>query len=228
MRNELTEPDDSDEILRAFTYARDAAPADKTLLREWTARYPALADEIITVDHARLAAGMTLTDPLPDGPPDPEMAAVRARVLAARRAARASQAQSVKPPLTSLLADAETRGLDAADLAAALRLDRFLLGRLEDRTLDAATVPVSLAAQIAALLERTTGEITQFLRGGPRLPAAAHFLARQAPVVRSAPPQPSFADAVARSRNLSADDKAFWLAEAGAGVLGEVRSEHNL
>lgn len=227
MREETwNEAEDSDEILRAFSDARDAAPGDKRLLREWTAQYPALADEIITVDYVRFAAGMTLTDALEDSPEDPEVMAMEAEALAARRQARAA-----KPPLTSLLAEAQARGMDGPQLAAVLRLDRMIVARLEQRALDAATIPLALVRQIGAVLARPVGDVALFLRGGPRLAAAAHYRSRKAPSVKAAPasfaplsspaPPTSFQQAVAGSRNLSANDKAYWQAEAGAGVLGE-------
>ncbi len=226
--HKINEHGNSDATLLAFTYARDAAPSDKTLLQEWTAQYPVMADEMIAVDHARLAAGMTLTDELADGPEDPEITAIGARILAARRTAR-----DARTPLTSLLDEAKTKGLDVSQLAVALRLDRLLLGRLERRALDTATVPLALVRQIGQVLGRSADEVAVFLRGEIRLPAQAHFYAHRTPSVQSAPapassrspapppPGPSFADAVAGSRNLSADDKAHWLAEVAAGVLGD-------
>lgn len=208
--------EDSDAVLLAFTYARTAAPRDKALLREWTARYPVLAEELITVDHARFAAGMTLTDALEDGPEDSELMAVAAEVIAARR-----QGQASRLPLTSLLDEAEARGLNGPQLAKALRLDRLLLGRLEQRAMDAATVPLTLVRQMGAVLGRSADEVTLFLRGGTRLPASAHFKARHAPAVSASPALLSFAQVVQISRSLSAEDKAYWQAEADAGVLGE-------
>ena len=223
------EPEDSDDVLLAFLNAREAAPGDKTLLRKWAARYPALTDALMTVDYARFAAGMTLTDVLEDGPEDPAVAALGADLLAARRQARAD-----RPPLTSLLAEAQVRGMDGPELAQALRLDRIIVARLEQRALDAATVPLALVRQIGALLERSADDVALFLRGGPRLAAKAHYRSRRAPSVAAAPrrvsaalpaagapPPTSFQQAVASSRNLSADDKAYWQAEAGAEALGD-------
>ncbi len=187
---------DVDDVLMAFTEARAAAPDDKTLLRLWTARYPDCADDLIAVDYARFAAGMTLLDALEDG--------------------LVSQ-----PPLTSLVLEAAARGFDAARFAQSLRLDRLLLGRLEQRVLDAATLPISLVQQIARILERRPDEIAAYLRGGPRLAAQAHFRARRAPVLSSEAERPSFAQALQRSQNLSDADRAYWQAEIDAGVLGE-------
>ncbi len=229
-----SEPEDSDAILLAFAYARADAPGDKTLLREWAARYPAMTEELVTVDYARLAAGMTLTDTLDDGAEDPQITALGADIIAARRQARES-----KPPLTSLLGEAAARGLDGPQLAGVLRLDRLIVSRLERRTMDAATLPLALVRQIGTVLGRSAGEVADFLRGGPRLPASAHFLSRRAPAMpkRSAPAPaplssqppsggspalpPSFTEALQSSRNLSAEDKAYWQAEAEAGVLGK-------
>lgn len=223
------EPEDSDEVLRAFSQAREAAPGDRRLLREWAAQYPALADEMITADYARFAAGMTLTDALEDGPEDPAVVELGADIFAARR-----QAREAKPPLTSLLAEAQARGMDGPRLAEVLRLDRMIVARLEQRALDAATVPLALVRQIGALLERSADDVALFLRGGPRLAAQAHYRSRRAPSVAAAPasvapppagapapPPLSFQEAVAASRSLSADDKAYWQAETDAGVLGD-------
>ncbi len=227
MREETwNEAEDSDDVLLAFTDAREAAPGDKTLLREWAAQYPSLANEIITLDYARFAASMTLTDALEDGPEDPAVVELGAELIAARRQARAE-----RPPLTSLLAEARARGMDGPELAQVLRLDRMIVARLEQRALDAATLPLALVRQIGALLDRSAADVALFLRGGPRLAASAHYRSRKAPSVKAAPassaplstpaPPTSFQQAVAGSRNLSADDKGYWLAEAEAGVLGE-------
>ena len=204
-----------DDVLMAFTEARTAAPDDKALLRLWTARYPACADALIAVDYARFAAGMTLGDTVEDGLEDAGAAAAGREALAAWRTASAP-----KPPLTSLLSDAAARGFDAARLAEVLRLDRLLLGRLEQRLLDAATVPVRLVRQIAQVLERSPDEVASYLRGGPRLAAQAHFRARRAPALSSSAERPSFAQALAAGSSLSEEDRAYWQGEIEAGILG--------
>lgn len=205
-----------DDVLMAFAEARAAAPDDKALLRLWTARYPDCADTLIAVDYARFAAGMTLGDAVEDGLEDAEAAAIGQEALAAWRSASVP-----KPPLTSLLSDAAARGLDAARLAEVLRLDRLLLGRLEQRLLNAATVPVRLVRHLAQILERSPDEVALYLRGGPRLAAQAHFRAHRAPGLSSSAERSSFAQALETSQNLSEEDRAYWQDEIENGVLGE-------
>jgi len=219
-REDLRE--DSDDVLMAFTEAREAAPDDRALLRLWTARYPDCADTLIAVDYARFAAGMTLGDSVEDGLEDAGAAAIGREALAAWRAASASSAAAPRPALTSLVSDAAARGLDAARLAEVLRLDRLLLGRLEQRLLDAATLPRRLVQQIAQILERSPDEVASYLRGSPRVAAQAHFRARRAPSLSSSAERSSFAQALEVSHNLSEADRAYWQAEIEAGVLGEL------
>lgn len=215
-----TDPADADAVFAAFFAAREAAPTDRALLKQWADRYPDLADELITVDLARLAAPLRLSVRLAeDGPPDPAAAETARRVLAARR--ELLPAAAVKPPLVSLVAEAQARGLDVPRFAEALRLDRLLLTRLERRLLDAATLPLTLVRRLGELLGRTDTEIASYLRGGLRLAAAGHYRSRRAPALESASPAMSFREALGAGQSLSAADRAYWQGEADAGVLGE-------
>ena len=209
--------EEMDDVLMAYAEARAAAPDDKALLRLWTARYPQCADTLIAVDCARFAVGMTLGDSVEDGLEDAGAAALGRDALAAWRAATAAP----KPPLTSLVSDAALRGLDVTRLTEVLRLDRLLLGRLEQRLLDAATLPRQLVQQIARILERSPDEVASYLRGSPRVAAQAHFRARRAPALSSSAERSSFAQALEVSQNLSEEDRAYWQGEVEAGVLGE-------
>jgi hypothetical protein len=212
---------DADDVLMAFSEAREDAPDDKALLRLWTTRYPEFADNLIAVDYARFAAGMTLLDTVEDSPEDAGAAQMGQDALAEWHAGSATSAAAPKPALTSLVSDAAARGLDAAHFAASLRMDRLLLGRLEQRVLEAATLPVSLIRQIAQILERSSEEVAAYLRGGPRLAAQAHFRARRAPSLSPQAARSTFAEALQTGQNMSEEDKAYWQAQIDAGVLGE-------
>ncbi len=206
MTDEILEtvPDDADvyEATLAFDRALDAAPDDRTLLRRWAARFPQFEDDFVTVGFSRFALGLTLTDPLADYDADYDVAPAR-------------------PPLTGLASEAERRGLSGADLARTLRMDRTLLVRLEQRVLDAWTLPSGLIDRLAQALERTTDEVRAYLSGPPKLANATHYKAKAAPKMvqergrlQSPVRQPSFADEVRRNPKMSDEDKAFWLAEA--------------
>ena len=194
-----TLPEDSDvyEATLAFDRALNAAPNDRTLLRRWAARFPAFEDDFVTVGFGRFALGLTLTDPLAEY----ETAAVRT-------------------PLASLASEAQARGLSVAALAQTLRLDRTLLLRLDQRVLEAWSLPAALIDRLAQALERNTEEIHAYFASPPKLASGTHYRAKAAPkivqergLLQSPVRQPSFADEVRRNTKMSDEDKAFWLDE---------------
>ena len=195
-------PDDADvyEATLAFDRALDAAPEDRTLLRRWAARFPQFEDDFVTVGFGRFALGLTLTAPLADYDAGYE----------------AEPAPVTRPALIGLASEAQARGLSLADLARSLRMDRTLLVRLEQRVLDAWTLPSALIDRLAQALERTSDEISAYLGGGQRLASGTHYRSHTAPRMLAERPAASrsFADAVRGSQQMSDEDKAFWLAEA--------------
>lgn len=132
----------------------------------------------------------------------------------------AAEPIAARPPLTGLASEAEARGLSVAALAQTLRLDRTLLLRLDQRVLEAWTLPAALIDRLAQALERTTDETRAYLAGPPKLASGTHYKAKAAPkmmqergVLQSPVRQPSFADEVRRNTKMSDEDKAFWLGE---------------
>ncbi len=190
------------EATLAFDRALGAAPNDRTLLRRWAARFPEFEDDFITVGFSRYALGLTLTDPAADYEAVPEPVTER-------------------PPLTGLASEAEARGVSGAALARTLRLDKTLLVRLDQRVLEAWTLPSLLIDRLAEALARTTDEVSAYLSGPPKLASGTHYRAKAAPkmvqenVLQSMVQQPSFADEVRRNTKMSDEDKAFWLSEVG-------------
>ncbi len=80
----LSAKSDVYDVLLAFDKALDAAPKGAKLLRPWTQRFPQFADDLIAVGFARFMFGWTLSDPVEDGPEDPEAVAIGREVLNAR------------------------------------------------------------------------------------------------------------------------------------------------
>ena len=195
-------PDDPDayDVVGAFAAAQDAQPDDHTLLRRWTQRFPQFADDLVAFGYARAALGWSLTDPV-----------------------EAEETAPAKAPLTDLVEEARDRGLAAAAFAQVLGLQKPLLASLNQRLLDAAGLPRSLAARIARTLDRTSEEVAAYLRQPPRLAAGAHYKARRAPsLVAESRPQQTFADALRGGGALSEEDRTSWLAEIEKGdVLGD-------
>jgi len=201
---------DEDDVLEAFERARRAAPDDRTLLRAWTERFPDHADALLEVSFAGLAAGVSLSDPLEDGPEDAETVAFGRAFLDSYFAA---------PPLVSLVDEARARGLAPPVFAKTLRLDTAALGRLNQRLLEASTLPRALVRRVAEAIGRTADEVAAYLSRPPRLAAGAQYKARAAPRLRESAPRQSFADA---TRGLPQADRDFWQGETEReGLLGD-------
>ena len=201
---------DEDDVLEAFERARRAAPDDWTLLRAWTARFPDHADALIEVSFAGLASGVSLSDPLEDGPADAETVTFGRAFLDEYFAA---------PPLVSLVDEARARGLTPPVFARTLRLDTSALGRLNQRLLEAVTLPNALVRRVAEAIGRTAGEVAAYLAQPPRLAAGAQYRAKAAPRLRESAPRQSFAEAIG---GLSQADRDFWQSETEReGLLGD-------
>ena len=201
---------DADDVLFAYTQASQAAPGDRTLLREWAAEYPAHADALVEVSYAGFAAGLSLADPLEDGPEDAETVAQGRAVLDSYFAPR--------EPLVSLVDEAKVRGLTPDEFARSLHLDTPTLSRLNQRLLDAAALPHSLVRQAAQVVGSSLDEVAAYLRLPSRLAIGAQYKARQTPVVRESGPRPQFADILG---GLPQADQDYWRAEIEAeGMLG--------
>ena len=187
---------DADDVALAFDRALAAAPNDHALLTRWTARFPQFADELMDIGYARFAFGLTLTDSVEEYLAGPKLS-----------------------PLMNLMDEAKSQGLDAAQLAQRLRIDKLLLGKLNRRNLDTFTLPRVLVERLAQTLERSFDEITAYLNGGMRLAASAHYKSNQAPsiVAESSAPKQSFAEALESGTQLSDEDKAFWQTEIAEG-----------
>lgn len=203
--------EEADAVLFAYAQASQAAPDDRTLLREWAARYPAHADALVEVSYAGFAVGLSLADPLEDGPEDAETVALGRAVVDSYFAP--------KEPLVSLVIEAKARGLTPREFAQNLHLDTPALARLNQRLLDAAALPRSLVRQAAQALGRSADEVAAYLRLPPRLASDAQYKSKQAPVVRESGPQQRFEDVL---RTLPQADRDYWRAEIeGEGVLGD-------
>ena len=204
-------PEEEDDVLLAYAQARLAAPNDRTLLREWASRYPAHADALVGVSYAEFAAGVSLTDPLEDGPENAETVALGRAALDAHFAA--------PPPLLSLVTEAGAHGMAPRTFAQSLHLDTPTLSRLNQRLLEAATLPRALVRQVAQALGRSTDEVRAYLRRPPRLATGAQYKARQTPVLRESAARQKFGDAIG---GLSQADRDYWRAEIESeGILGD-------
>ena len=188
-------PDDPDayEVVGAFAVAQDARPDDHTILRQWTQRFPQFSDDLIAFGYARATLGWSLSDPI-EGETD--------------------QTAPDRAPIHDMVKEAEAQGLTVTMLMQAVGLDRPVLASLNQRLLDAASLPRGLAVRIGAALGRSADEVAAYFRQPPRLSASAHYKAKQAPsLVAESRPKKTFAEAIRSASTLSESDRAFWQAE---------------
>lgn len=200
---------EADDVLIAFGGALEAVLDDRTLLRQWAARFPALEEDLIDVSQAH-AAGMSLEAPLETAPPDPEMIRLGREIL---------DRHFARPPLSSLLEAGKARGLSPQQMASLLRMDIPLLSRLSQRLLDTAALPRTLVSRLADTLDRSVEEILAYLRRPGTLPVQAFYRAHAAPRLREDASAPRFADLLT---GLSPEDRAYWQSEIEhGGTLGD-------
>jgi hypothetical protein len=191
---------DRDEALIAF------AQAGGKDLAEWSRRYPALAG-----DFARYAAERWVGADKAAPSDVTAVAHIRQIGLETMRRLRPATA-TVAAPLTSLLAAATARGLDAEAVAATLDVPYALFFKLHRRLIAPDSVPAKFVASLAETVGRTADEIAGYLRQPPALAAAASYRADDTPTVGA---QESFADALRADPEATDAQQVRWLTPEG-------------
>lgn len=115
-------------------------------------------------------------------------------------------------PISGIVSDLKAMGLKPVEIANTLQIDASVLGKLDLRLIDPATIPQRLINHLALVMERATGQIQAYLALPPTLAPAAMYKARRRPAVSSAIElgRESFTDAVETSA-MDDDLKQFWL-----------------
>ncbi len=127
------------------------------------------------------------------------------------QAAEAREAlQADLPNFRSLRAVAAERGLKLKQLATALRLALSVVTKLDQRLIQASTLPPSLIESLADCLNRSVEEVRTYLQAPPTLAAGVLYQADSAPT--AAGPQ-EFAAALQAATDLLEDDRQFWLSQ---------------
>ncbi len=189
--------DDVQEIEQAFIMAREQGES----LAAWLERYPQHAVALID-----LASALDAYDNAPA--PDAQAVVAMTKML---RTALAQVAGPLTPtPVPGLVAQGRKLGLSVPQFARHLHLTNDILVKLDQGVLQMATIPRSLFAQLATVLQSTQETIEASLRQQPTA-QGAFFYAKQAP---DAPQQQSFVDALGQSQDLSPADREYWLAIA--------------
>jgi hypothetical protein len=188
---------EGDAVLTAFAQAGRGAD-----LADWVRRYPQYARDL-----TRLAAQFWAGEE--ETPPD---ARADARLLEIGRAVLGAAREKETPPLTSLKAAAEARGLDAEAVAARLHLPEAYFWKLHRRLFAPESLPHTLVAALAQTLDRAASEVAAYLRRPPTLAAGARYRAERTPCVGA---REDFAATLQSDLEVTPSQRARWLAPDG-------------
>ncbi len=193
--------------------AREQGQADA--LRATLTRYPALTDELTTFGAALIA---TARDPWGDSLEtvlaDTQAVAAVARSRAFAAVFGAAPAAAATAPAAARVASLkelwQARGLTMRAVAQRLGLGLDVLSDLEAGRIRVASAPQRLVQAFSELLDATLDQISGAM--GVRM-VAANLRSRQgASLADQTPTEIDFADAIRESQDMTAEQKATWLA----------------
>ncbi|HEX9058314.1 MAG TPA: hypothetical protein VF818_12365 [Ktedonobacterales bacterium] len=177
-------------------YAEEWRAGRSPRVEDYIGRYPDYATEIS--EFAVYFHTIAFDLPEPDAVPAAQLSPAARNVLA--------QIQPPPPPaIAGLVKQGTVVGFSPRKLAEAVRLTTDLLGKLEARAIDVATIPPTLIRRLAETLKVAPEAVAAYLGASGPAQAGAFFYADQAPTQR----QESFLDAVQRS-TLAPEVKREW------------------
>ncbi len=169
---------------------------DAQILRQMTEAYPQFADELKDFAAARAVLKYA---------PEAEIsAAVEARFQQIGMETLRTILSENAASLESLTDAAKAKGLNRTKFAAALGLSVSLVQYLEKRRLDFATIPKTVIAKVAEVLDSSETIIANYLNQSAVSPSNASFKAAERP--EELKPK-SFAEAVREDQQLSNEEK---------------------
>ena len=199
---------DRDEMLIAFSQSVEAGNGNAA---DWMQRHPAHADDIARFAADRWAAGSAPAHLAQSDASAAAIAAMGMDILRSLRPQTASVTQMAPVavrPLTSLVAAAMAKGLDADEAAAALSIPQPLFVKLHRRLIALESVPRAFVSALAETIGRTADEVSAYLRQPPTLATGASFRADDTPTVGG---QESFADALRQDPEATGIQRERWL-----------------
>lgn len=186
----------------------DRGSAAPTALREWTARYPAHANELAqwTADVTVTACEADLSGSEIDRAEQRALEIGR-NIVAARRA---RYTVAAAPALADIYSAAKSCGLNPRSLASRLGVGLAVVAKLQQRLIRFSTIPAAVIDRLAMELQVSAQQVSDYLRQPASLAAGASYKSAGVP---QASAQEDFAQAVRSCADMSAEQKALWLAE---------------
>ena len=195
-----------DELFYEFHEDR-RSNAPKTL-KEWIATYPAQKEELVT-----WAVGISELDYAEAAPPDPE-AEARTLEIGLRALRRMSYRTETSPaPIVSISEEARKQGMTEKQLAERLNLDKAIVTKLNQRLMQALTIPPALIRRIADELKTGVQQVQDYLNLPSTLATGVSYRSETTPTVGD---QQLFSEAIRSSLTLSEERKTYWLSETDA------------
>lgn len=145
-----------------------------------------------------------------------EVEALKADQVAQQRKADLLDQLFPSPPLTSLLAAGNERGLNPRALAKKLGVTMDILTALEQHRIRLAGMPKALVAELAAAIDAPINSVQAYLRG-PATAGAFHLH----PDTPTAAQQADFLTLVDQSLMLTPEQKAYWRTLASTDTYTE-------
>lgn len=187
------------EVLEEYALAA-GTDNDQQILRQMTEKYPQFADDLHDFAAARAVIKYA---------PEPKISAEeesRYRAIGLQNLRTIlSESAGVQTALQSLTDAAKAKGMNRSKFAAAIGLSVSLVQYLEKRRLEFASIPKTIIAKVAEVLETGEELVAGYLNQSPIRTAGASFKAATRP--EELQPK-SFAEAVREDQTLSAEEKS--------------------
>ena len=195
-----------EDVLNEFAAELEDTGRSYALLKNWTARYPAYAQQLaeLAVDEALLRYSLPSSEELDDE------RLLQAGLDAAQGALeRARQERPAVAPaqvgLPGLMVRAREVGLNIREVADRSQLSVTLVGVLDRRLVRFASIPREVVVTLAAALQTQVASVAQYLQQSPSFAPSASFRAEEAPTL---PLTQDLSDAVRQDPTLDENHRA--------------------
>jgi len=198
-----------DDVLDAYSEVSETP--SREVLAEWIARYPQYERDLIEFTVAWIQS-----EELPELPDDRKDLNARLQgglsivqeIYEKRSAEDQAQNQQSRAKMVSLIMDGSLLGWSTDQFARQINLSVAILRKLENRLMNAATIPTELIKLISDSIQRDPSEIIAYLRQPPMLQAGQMYKSKQPPIIGK--PQ-DFFDAVRNDGELTDEQRIYWL-----------------
>ncbi|MCG3159182.1 MAG: hypothetical protein JMDDDDMK_00168 [Acidobacteria bacterium] len=198
-----------DDVLDAYSEASEIP--SREILAEWIARYPQFEHELIEFTVAWIQS-----EELPEIPGDQKDLNARLQgglrivqeIYEKRSAEDQTQNWQSRAKMASMIMEGSLLGWSTDQFAGRINLSVAILRKLENRLIDAVTIPIDLIKLIGVSIQRDPSEIIAYLGQPPMLQSGQMYKSKQPPIIGK---QQGFFDAIRNDGELTDDQRTYWL-----------------